>query len=68
MITGLLPTARARVDLGGGEALGCDGIEKEMIDAQACIALKGSPPIFPEGVDLLVVMEMGARRRSNPDR
>ena len=58
MVAGLLAGAKSGVDAGRREALRRDGIEQQMVDADAGVAGEGVAPIIPEGVDGLVGVEM----------
>ena len=51
MIARLFPASNLTVDTGGKEALGKNGIEKEMVDTQAGVPTPRVPKIVPEGVD-----------------
>lgn len=58
MVAGLFPATRATVDVGCGKPRGGWWIEQDVIDPQPGVPFEGLTPIFPEGVDPFVRMEM----------
>jgi len=49
------------INISSNETFGHDGVEQQMVDAQACVSAPCVPEIIPKGIDFLIGMEFPQR-------